>query len=350
MLRVDLGRGCSRCARSASLGGSRSPAWDRRAHPALSAQAPSGTLRWHDRRERETEMSWQTPGKEPPPDPAAPEPDAETTRVPLQPAPSDPGVALGCTVRGPARARRPIRRPRLRLISAAPVGWAGPETPAAAPAMGRPCPGHRPSRRPRRPVTEGLVIAGVFSRARRLRHRHRVPPAPQPGRARSGRGARGRPGPDGDARRGRPVRRRRPPLLRRPVDQRLAGDARACACCGCGSWARPTRRTLPFNDALPRWLALSGAIVDPRRSSRASAGTSGWSGAVWLLVLLITTATNPLHQGLHDRWARSVVVQPAPGGSGPRSSAASALSSSCSSWLVPLARWSLSTATSSRTS
>ncbi len=25
---------------------------------------------------------------------------------------------------------------------------------------------------------------------------------------------------------------------------------------------------------------------------------------------------NPLHQGLHDRWARSVVVQPAPGGSG----------------------------------
>jgi hypothetical protein len=33
-------------------------------------------------------------------------------------------------------------------------------------------------------------------------------------------------------------------------------------------------------------------------------------------VLLITTSTNALHQGLHDRWARSVVVQPAPGGSG----------------------------------
>ena len=37
-------------------------------------------------------MSWQTPGKEPPPDPAAPEPDAETTRVPLQPAPPEPAT------------------------------------------------------------------------------------------------------------------------------------------------------------------------------------------------------------------------------------------------------------------
>ena len=30
----------------------------------------------------------------------------------------------------------------------------------------------------------------------------------------------------------------------------------------------------------------------------------------------MTTATDRLHQGLHDRWAGSVVVQPAPGGSG----------------------------------
>ena len=34
------------------------------------------------------------------------------------------------------------------------------------------------------------------------------------------------------------------------------------------------------------------------------------------MVLLVSTATDRLHQGLHDRWARSVVVQPAPGGSG----------------------------------
>ena len=39
-------------------------------------------------------------------------------------------------------------------------------------------------------------------------------------------------------------------------------------------------------------------------------------GAVWLLVLLITTSSDRLRQGLHDKWARSVIVQPAPGGSG----------------------------------
>ena len=53
-------------------------------------------------------MSWQTPGKEPPPDPAAPEPDAETTRVPLQPAPPEAATE-------PADPSRPARRPtRLR--------------------------------------------------------------------------------------------------------------------------------------------------------------------------------------------------------------------------------------------
>ena len=39
-------------------------------------------------------------------------------------------------------------------------------------------------------------------------------------------------------------------------------------------------------------------------------------GLVWIVVLLVTTATDRLHQGIHDRWAGSVVVQPAPGGSG----------------------------------
>jgi uncharacterized RDD family membrane protein YckC len=76
-----------------------------------------------------------------------------------------------------------------------------------------------------------------------------------------------------------------------------------------------TAGTLPLNDALLRWIALSGAIgilglVPGLR------GYIGLIGLIWVLVLLITTATNPLRQGLHDRWARSVVVQPAPGGSG----------------------------------
>lgn len=73
--------------------------------------------------------------------------------------------------------------------------------------------------------------------------------------------------------------------------------------------------TLAFNDALLRWIALSGAIAILALVPRL-AGTVGVLALIWLLALLITTATHPLHQGLHDRWARSVVVQPAPGGSG----------------------------------
>jgi uncharacterized RDD family membrane protein YckC len=76
-----------------------------------------------------------------------------------------------------------------------------------------------------------------------------------------------------------------------------------------------TASTLSINDGLLRWLALSGAVgiltLVPGLS-----GFLGLLSLVWLVVLLGTTALNPLHQGLHDRWARSVVVQPAPGGSG----------------------------------
>ena len=76
-----------------------------------------------------------------------------------------------------------------------------------------------------------------------------------------------------------------------------------------------TAGTLSHNDALLRWIALSGAVAIIALVPRV-AGTLGLVSALWVLVLLITTATNPIHQGLHDRWARSVVVQPAPGGSG----------------------------------
>ncbi|MEO8572015.1 MAG: hypothetical protein ABI553_10000, partial [Chloroflexota bacterium] len=66
---------------------------------------------------------------------------------------------------------------------------------------------------------------------------------------------------------------------------------------------------------LLRWLALSGAVsilmLVPGIGS-----TISLIGFAWVLALLVSTSTNRLHQGLHDRWARSVVVQPAPGGSG----------------------------------
>jgi uncharacterized RDD family membrane protein YckC len=76
-----------------------------------------------------------------------------------------------------------------------------------------------------------------------------------------------------------------------------------------------TAGRLPYNDALLRWIALSGAVAILALVPRV-AGTLGFLSALWVLILLVTTATHPLHQGLHDRWARSVVVQPAPGGSG----------------------------------
>ena len=73
--------------------------------------------------------------------------------------------------------------------------------------------------------------------------------------------------------------------------------------------------TMRINDALLRWIGLAGAIgilgLVPGLE-----GYIGLIGAIWLVVLLVSTGTDRLHQGLHDRWARSVVVQPAPGGSG----------------------------------
>ena len=76
-----------------------------------------------------------------------------------------------------------------------------------------------------------------------------------------------------------------------------------------------TAGTMRLNDALLRWIGLAGAIgilgLVPGLE-----GYIGLIGAIWLVVLLVSTGTDRLHQGLHDRWARSVVVQPAPGGSG----------------------------------
>jgi uncharacterized RDD family membrane protein YckC len=76
-----------------------------------------------------------------------------------------------------------------------------------------------------------------------------------------------------------------------------------------------TAGTLSINDGVLRWLALTGALsiiaVVP--------GLSQYTDLIalaWVIILLVTTSSHPLHQGLHDRWARSVVVQPAPGGSG----------------------------------
>lgn len=257
-------------------------------------------------------MSWQTPGKDEPsepgesPDPAVPSPDSETARVPLgsdatqSPSPADPSAPPP---------------PAAGLISATPVGWSGPnDGPANPPPTGGPQVAWAPPVRPVAQIVDGLVIAGVFPR-----------------------------------------------LVAYSIDTLFLGllNLAALGALGLFSTGRDTSldvvvsvafvivdflyfvglwtsgwhatlgmrllslrlltaasaTTLSFNDALLRWIALSGAVAILALVPRV-AGSLGLLSGLWVIVLLVTTATNPLHQGLHDRWARSVVVQPAPGGSG----------------------------------
>jgi len=64
--------------------------------------------------------------------------------------------------------------------------------------------------------------------------------------------------------------------------------------------------------AFVRWLALTLgpipailALVSPPDV----ATLVGLGSFVWSIVLLVTTATSPTHQGLHDRWAQTLVVR-----------------------------------------
>jgi uncharacterized RDD family membrane protein YckC len=279
-------------------------------------------------------MSWQTPDGDPPPesaaqppDAAAPEPDAETARFPVAETPpsepaTEPPAALetGPLPEPEAPPMTPDAPPPPGgIISAAPVGWAGPGTDASsgAPADGPVVPWSAPAAPVAvavGPAGEGVVIAMVFPR-----------------------------------------------VVAYFVDGLILGaiglivgvplgmydtdrDQTTAFLVGAvlvavdllyfvGLWTSglqgtigmrllrlrvlnaATAGSLPLNDALLRWIGLAGAIGILGLVPGLEAYI-GLIGAIWVLALLITTATNPLHQGLHDRWARSVVVQPAPGGSG----------------------------------
>jgi uncharacterized RDD family membrane protein YckC len=71
--------------------------------------------------------------------------------------------------------------------------------------------------------------------------------------------------------------------------------------------------TLTTNQAVIRWLLLGA----PFGIASALAGISGIgviigiAAFVWLVVLLVTTAQSPTKQGLHDRYAHTVVVKAA---------------------------------------
>jgi uncharacterized RDD family membrane protein YckC len=272
-------------------------------------------------------MSWQTPDGDPPPesaaqppDAAAHEPDAETARFPVAETPP-PEPAAPADPAQPAPPAPPLEPEAPGgIISAAPVGWTGP---SAEPSGGAPADGPVVAwAAPAAPVpmtvvggaVEGVVIARVFPRV--VAYFFDMLLLGAIGVAAGAALGRYDANPD--------------PIVRFGVGAVLVlVDLLYFV----GLWTSGlqgtlgmrllklrilnavTAGTLPLNDALLRWIALSGAIGILALVPGIEAYI-GLISAIWVLLLLVTTATNPLRQGLHDRWARSVVVQPAPGGSG----------------------------------
>jgi uncharacterized RDD family membrane protein YckC len=73
-------------------------------------------------------------------------------------------------------------------------------------------------------------------------------------------------------------------------------------------------RPLSLEQGIRRWLGL-GAFLDLLALIPGAFTLSGLS-LLWALVLLITTATSPTKQGLHDKFADSAVARPANAGNG----------------------------------
>jgi uncharacterized RDD family membrane protein YckC len=72
-------------------------------------------------------------------------------------------------------------------------------------------------------------------------------------------------------------------------------------------------RSITYNQAVIRWLLLGGAFT-------LANVLNAWPGIgllislvafIWTIVLLITTAQSPTKQGLHDRYAHTMVVKAA---------------------------------------
>jgi uncharacterized RDD family membrane protein YckC len=74
-------------------------------------------------------------------------------------------------------------------------------------------------------------------------------------------------------------------------------------------------RALSLEQAIRRWIGL-GEPITLLGVLPGLAGLGGFLWFAWALVLLITTATSPTKQGLHDRLANSAVVRPVDAGSG----------------------------------
>ena len=77
----------------------------------------------------------------------------------------------------------------------------------------------------------------------------------------------------------------------------------------------PDGAPLSNEQAVRRWLGL-GSIVGLLAVVPSLAGGASGLQLLWALVLLITTATSATKQGLHDRFANSLVVRPVTAGNG----------------------------------
>jgi uncharacterized RDD family membrane protein YckC len=68
-------------------------------------------------------------------------------------------------------------------------------------------------------------------------------------------------------------------------------------------------RSLSTEQAVRRWVAL-GSFLGLLAFIRPLSGLGSLAQFVWVVILLISTATSPTKQGLHDRFANSAVVKP----------------------------------------
>jgi uncharacterized RDD family membrane protein YckC len=71
--------------------------------------------------------------------------------------------------------------------------------------------------------------------------------------------------------------------------------------------------TLTMNQAIYRWLLL-GAPFGIAQAFSPAPGLSlllGLAALIWVIALLVTTAQSPTKQGLHDRYAHTMVVKAA---------------------------------------
>jgi uncharacterized RDD family membrane protein YckC len=74
-------------------------------------------------------------------------------------------------------------------------------------------------------------------------------------------------------------------------------------------------RGLTIDQAVRRWLGL-GMAIGLLALIPSMVRAANLIELVWAIVLLFTTVTSPVKQGLHDRFAGSAVVRPAGSGSG----------------------------------